>query len=155
MVFVFDWLETVSYVVHSVAVGVSQAGRGLSGHGELSGQLALAKFWKWSFIDTVILTPRGLTTRPTVPPGTVCILPGIGSMTFILIFVEWKTETVGYFSFIWPTSNTYHAYMVTVADICWKLVQKAESPDNLGFAADGHYPGHVYNRDRRVTPLAI
>ena len=26
MVFVFDWLETVSYVVHLVAVGVSQAG---------------------------------------------------------------------------------------------------------------------------------
>ena len=46
----FDWLETVRYVGHLVALGVRQALPGISGHGQLSGQFAGAIFWKWSTI---------------------------------------------------------------------------------------------------------
>ena len=59
--FVFDCLENVSYVVHLVALAVSQAGRGISGHGESSGQFAGAMFWKWTLIDTVPMNDMDTT----------------------------------------------------------------------------------------------
>ena len=52
LVIVFDWLETLRYAGHLVALGVRQAGRGISGHGQLSGQFPGTMFWKWTKIDT-------------------------------------------------------------------------------------------------------
>ena len=48
--YLIDW--KLRYVGHLVALDVRQAGRGISGHGQLSGQFAGAMLWKWTTIDT-------------------------------------------------------------------------------------------------------
>ena len=52
LVIVCDWLETVRYDGHLVALGVRQAGWGISVRGQLSGQFNGTMFWKWTTIDT-------------------------------------------------------------------------------------------------------
>ena len=52
LVLVFDWLETMRYVGHLVALDVRQAERGISGYGQLDGEFAGAMFWKWTPIGT-------------------------------------------------------------------------------------------------------